>query len=42
MKLETYVWHALLRVCAKFGENRAIGGKVQQITTSSINVTKNL
>ena len=26
MTLETVVWYALLRVCAKFGENRAIGG----------------
>ncbi len=28
MKLDTFIWHALLRACAKFVANRTLGGTI--------------
>ncbi len=36
MKLETFIWHALLRADAKFGANRTLGGTIIKLYVENI------
>ncbi len=38
MTLETFVWHALLRVSAKFGANWPLAGAINRETSSDMKV----
>ncbi len=36
MRLETFIWHALLRAYAKFGANRTVGGTIIKLYVENI------